>query len=190
MLSRNELAPLLIEEACRIGDRLEELALQDKNHATWIGFAYVNKTWSLDALLEDLYAGSSGIILSLAWLGSFGFGKYTDLARRALNTLRARLEDRGKDIRSIGAFDGWGGIIYMLSHLAALWQDAELISYANSMVHRLPELIDQDKSLDVVGGCAGCIGALLALHEVSPSDKALACRCSMWRQAGSEGPAS
>jgi type 2 lantibiotic biosynthesis protein LanM len=174
VLSRNELAPLLIEEARRIGDRLEELSLQDKHHATWIGFAYVNKTWSLDALLEDLYAGSSGIILSLAYLGSFGFGKYTELARRALNTLRARLENTGKDIRSIGAFDGWGGIIYVLSHLAVLWQDAELISYANSMVDRLPGLIDQDNSLDVVGGCAGCIGALLALDQVSPSDKARA----------------
>ena len=62
----------------------------------------------------------------------------------------------------------------MLSHLAALWQDAELISYANSIVERLPSLIDQDKSLDVIGGCAGCIGALLALNRVSPSDEALA----------------
>jgi type 2 lantibiotic biosynthesis protein LanM len=174
ILSRKELAPLLIEEARRIGDRLEELSLQDENHATWIGFAYVKKSWSLDALYEDLYAGSSGIILSLAYLGSFSFDRYTELARRSLNTLRARLENTGKNIRSIGAFDGWGGIIYMLSHLAALWQDAELISYANSMVERLPELIDKDESLDVIGGCAGCIGALLALNQVSPSDKALA----------------
>jgi class II lanthipeptide synthase len=182
MLNRGELAPLLIEEACRIGDRLEELALKEEHDATWIGFAFVNKTWSLDALFEDFYAGSSGIILALAWLGSFsappgrpsGIDKYSRLARRALNTLRARLENRGEHLRSIGAFDGWGGIIYMLSHLAILWRDAELISYANSMVDRLPELIDQDKSLDVVGGCAGCIGALLALHHVSPSDKTLA----------------
>jgi len=174
ILGRNELAPLLIEEARRIGDRLEELALQENDHATWIGFAYVNKTWSLDALFEDLYAGSSGIILSLAYLGSFGFDKYTTLARRGLHTLRARLETRRENIRSIGAFDGWGGMLYMLSHLAALWQDAELISYANSIVERLPSLIDQDKSLDVIGGCAGCIGALLALNRVSPSDEALA----------------
>ncbi|HXA86920.1 MAG TPA: type 2 lanthipeptide synthetase LanM family protein [Candidatus Dormibacteraeota bacterium] len=174
ILSRKELAPLLIEEACRIGARLEELSLQDENHATWIGFSYVKKSWSLDALFEDLYAGSSGIILSLAYLGSFGFDRYTKLARRALNTLRARLEDSGKNLRSIGAFDGWGGIIYMVCHLAALWQDEELISFANSMVEDLPELIDKDESLDVIGGCAGCIGALLALHEISPSEKVLA----------------
>jgi type 2 lantibiotic biosynthesis protein LanM len=173
-LSRKELAPLLIEEARRIGERLEELSLQDGTHATWIAFAYVKKTWSLDALLEDLYAGSAGIILALAYLGSFGFGRYTELARHALNTLRARLEDRGKHMRSIGAFDGWGGIIYLLSHLGALWQDAELISYAESIVDRLPELIDKDESLDVIGGCAGCIGALLSLHHVAPSDKTLA----------------
>jgi type 2 lantibiotic biosynthesis protein LanM len=173
VLRRNELAPRLIAEARRIGDRLEELALQDEHDAAWIGFAYVNKTWSLDTILEDLYAGSSGIILVLAYLGSFGFGKYTELARRALHSLRARLENRGKHLRSIGAFDGWGGIIYMLSHLAALWRDSELISYANSLVDRFPDLIDQDKALDVVGGSAGCIGALLALHHVSPSEKGL-----------------
>jgi type 2 lantibiotic biosynthesis protein LanM len=174
ILNREELAPLLIEEAHRIGERLEELSLQDENNATWIAFAYVKKTWSLDALLEDLYAGSAGIILALAYLGSFGFDRYTELARRALSTLRARLEDRGKHIRSIGAFDGWGGIVYLLSHLAALWQDAELISYANTIVDRLPELIDKDESLDVIGGCAGCIGALLSLYQVAPSDKTLA----------------
>jgi type 2 lantibiotic biosynthesis protein LanM len=172
-LSRKELAPLLIEEARKIGDRLEELSLQDKHDATWIGFAYTNKTWSLDPLSEDLYAGSSGIILALAYVGSFGFEKHTVLARRALNTLKKRLETTAKNIRSIGAFDGWGGIIYMHSHLAALWQDAELMAYAHSLVERLPDLIDQDNSLDVVGGCAGCIGALLALDRVSPSGPAL-----------------
>src|SRR4051812_673569 len=174
ILSRKELAPLLIEEARRIGEWLEELSLQDENNATWIAFAYMKKTWSLDALLEDLYAGSAGIILALAYLGSFGFDRYTELARRALNTLRARLEDRGKHMHSIGAFDGWGGIIYLLSHLAALWQDPELISYAESIVDRLPGLINQDESLDVIGGCAGCIGALLTLEQISPSDKTLA----------------
>jgi lantibiotic modifying enzyme len=62
----------------------------------------------------------------------------------------------------------------MLSHLAVLWKDMGLISYANSIVDRLPALIDQDTSLDVIGGCAGCIGALLALDRIAPSDKALA----------------
>ncbi|HET9167610.1 MAG TPA: type 2 lanthipeptide synthetase LanM family protein, partial [Candidatus Angelobacter sp.] len=174
IVGREQLVPRLIEEARRVGDRLEELALQEEHHVTWIGFAYVNKIWSLDPLFEDLYGGSSGIILALAYLGSFGFSKFTDLARRALNTLRTRLEHSSEHMRSIGAFDGWGGIIYMLSHLAALWQDEELISYANRMVDRLPELVSKDKSLDIIGGSAGCIGALLALDRTSASDKTLA----------------
>ena len=174
IVGREQLAPQLIEEARRVGSRLEELALQEEHHATWIGFAYVNKIWSLDPLLEDLYGGSSGIILALAYLGSFGFDNFTALARCALKTLRARLENNTDHIRSIGAFDGWGGIIYMLSHLAVLWQDAELIAWANTMVDRVPELLNNDKSLDIIGGCAGAIGALLALNKVSSSDKALA----------------
>jgi type 2 lantibiotic biosynthesis protein LanM len=173
IVSRKQLAPRLIEEARRVGTRLQELALQEEQHATWIGFAYVNKIWSLDPLFEDLYGGSSGIILALAYLGSFGFSEFTELARRALNTLRTRLENKNEHIRSIGAFDGWSGIIYMLSHLAALWQDAELLSYAGSLLDRLPGLLDHDKSLDIIGGCAGCIGALLALERVAGSDKAL-----------------
>ncbi len=172
--SRKQLRPMLIEEACRIGDRLEELSLQDGSHVTWIGFAYLNKIWSLDALLEDLYGGSSGVILALAYLGSFGFDRYTQLARRAFRTLQIRLESTGQYLYSIGAFSGWGGIIYMLSHLGALWNDPELFSYALGVVDRLPELIEKDEALDVVGGCAGCIGGLLALHKVLPSDKVLA----------------
>lgn len=185
--SRKQLRSALIEEACRVGDRLAELALQDGMHAGWIGFAYVKKIWSLDALLEDLYGGSPGLILALAYLGSFGFppqrgkagrvgnpGKYTELARRAMRALRIRLEDTARQPRTIGAFNGWSGIIYLLSHLGALWNDPELLSYAHSLVERLPELIGKDEALDMVGGCAGCIASLRALYKVSPSEKVLA----------------
>ena len=201
--SRMQLRSALIEEACRVGDRLVELALQDGTHAGWIGFAYVKKSWSLDALLEDLYGGSPGVILVMAYLGSFGFPpqhaktgrtstpkrataahfgdpgvgnpeKYTELARRAMRTLRIRLEDTARPPRTIGAFNGWSGIIYLLSHLGALWHDQELLSYAHSLVERLPELIEKDEALDMVGGCAGCIGSLLALYKVSPSERVLA----------------
>lgn len=171
--TRKQLRPAMIEEACRIGDKLEELSIQDGPYVTWIGFAYLNKTWSLDALLEDLYGGSTGLILALAYLGSFGFDKYTDLARRALGTLKARLEESGRFLHSIGAFSGWGGIIYVLSQLGALWNDEEVFSYAHNLIDRLPELIEKDDALDLVGGCAGCIGSLLALDKVSPSKKLL-----------------
>jgi class II lanthipeptide synthase len=187
MLGHAELAPRLVEEARRIGDRLEELSVREGDNAAWIGFAHVNKTWSLDAVAEDLYAGAPGIILALAYLGAFsgrtrgnrGFDKYTGLARHALNTLRARLQITGKQVHSIGAFDGWGGIIYVLAHLSALWGDQELIAYASTVVERIPELVEQDESLDIIGGCAGCIGALLVLDRVSPSQKivAVAAQC-------------
>jgi type 2 lantibiotic biosynthesis protein LanM len=134
----------------------------------------VSKTWSLDSLLEDMYGGSPGLIFALAYLGSFGFEKYTDLARRALTTLRIRFEDTGQHLSSIGAFSGWGGTIYMLSHLGALWNDPELFSFALGLVDRLPELIEKDESLDLVGGSAGCIGGLLALDRVTFDEKVLA----------------
>jgi type 2 lantibiotic biosynthesis protein LanM len=171
--SRGDLRGELIEEAGRIGRHLEDLALFDGADVTWIGFAFANKVWSLDALLEDLYAGSSGVILALAYLGWLGPSRYTELARRALATLKTRLETTGRYIYSIGAFNGWGGIIYTLSHLAALWSDPELISWADKIVDLLPPLIEKDEGLDLVGGSAGCIGGLLSLHRVSRSATAL-----------------
>lgn len=169
--NRDQLHSMLIEEACRIGNRLEDLSLQDGSHVAWIGFNYSNKVWSLDGLLEELYGGSPGLILPLAYLGSFGFDRYTELARRALGTLRIRLESTGEYLKAIGAFSGWGGIIYMLSHLGTLWNDPELFAYAHGLIDCLPGYIEKDDALDVVGGCAGCIGSLLALHKVSPSEK-------------------
>ncbi len=172
--SRKQLRSALIEEACRAGARLAELALQDGTYAGWIGFAYVKKRWSLDALQEDLYGGSPGLILVLAYLGSFGFGKYTELARRAMRALRTRLEDTARQPRTLGAFNGLSGLIYLLSHLGALWNDTDLLSHAHSLVQQLPELIQKDEALDMVGGCAGCIGSLLALYKISPSHEVLA----------------
>src|SRR5262249_3304881 len=61
-----------------------------------------------------------------------------------------------------------------LSHLAALWQQPELLAEADALVGRLPDLIERDEVLDVIGGAAGCLGALLALDRYAPSAAALA----------------
>jgi type 2 lantibiotic biosynthesis protein LanM len=73
----------------------------------------------------------------------------------------------------IGAFDGLGGIIYVLSHLSVLWKRADLAAQAEDLALALGRLVERDTRLDIVGGAAGGIAGLATLHAIRPSAGAL-----------------
>lgn len=178
--SGDELRARAIEQATAIGDRLLRIALRDGDHVAWIGLTFSDMRWSLLPLGEDLYSGSPGVILALAWLGRVsGEARYVEAARRALETLKPRIDRAAADLKGVGAFHGWGSLIYTFTHLGALWNDPALFAAAEGFVERLPPLIDDDAELDVIGGSAGCLGTLLSLHRVHPSRRTLdaATRC-------------
>lgn len=179
-MEREELQEKLIEAARNVGDRLSALALRGEHDVAWIGLAFSNQQWGLVPLLEDLYGGACGLLLSLAYLGEVtSEERYTSLAQTALQTMQRRLIYTKQTFNSIGAFNGLGGLIYALSHLSVLWKDASLLNELEELLERLPELIEQDDDLDVVGGSAGCIGSLLSLQACAPSERirALAVQC-------------
>jgi type 2 lantibiotic biosynthesis protein LanM len=167
---------LCLEKAKAVGDRLELLALRGDSDATWIGVTLVGgKHWTLQPLNWSLYDGISGVAFFLAYLGAVTEEKrYTHLARAALKTLQHQVRQNESLIKSIGGFSGWGGIIYTLSHLGVLWQQPELLEEAAGFVGVVRAKISQDERLDVIDGAAGCIGSLLALYSVFPSDDILA----------------
>ena len=70
-------------------------------------------------------------------------------------------------------------MIYTLTHLGVLWNEAKLIVQAEEIVNMLPVQIDQERQLDIIGGAAGCILSLLSLYRISQSQKTLdsAIRC-------------
>jgi type 2 lantibiotic biosynthesis protein LanM len=118
---------------------------------------------------NDFYEGLPGVAFFLACLGSVtGDERYGRLARAALETLRHSLAMRPDAVTSIGAFAGWGGLLYTWTHLAVLWRDADLLAETEAFVERLPGLIDKDESLDIIDGSAGCILALLSLEKCLP----------------------
>ncbi|MCC5643626.1 type 2 lantipeptide synthetase LanM family protein [Nostoc sp. CHAB 5824] len=165
----------LLAAAISVGDRLEMLALRGQDDATWLGLTFTNKRhWSLLPLGPDLYDGIPGIVLFLAYLGAITQEqRYTDLAQLALATLRRWIEQRKSHIRWIGAFNGWGGIIYTLVHLSTLWKQPELLAEAEALVALLPNLLGQDEELDIISGSAGCIGSLINLYCSQPSSQTL-----------------
>ncbi|HEU5368697.1 MAG TPA: lanthionine synthetase LanC family protein [Ktedonobacterales bacterium] len=72
---------------------------------------------------------------------------------------------------------GWADV--PVSHLGSLWKEAALFQEAEELARLLPDLIEQDQQLDIIGGAAGCIAGLLSLYAVAPSPTMLelATRC-------------
>jgi type 2 lantibiotic biosynthesis protein LanM len=170
----------LLTAARAVGDRLEMLAVRGEDDVTWIGLNHMNAgNAAVIPLGVDLYDGVPGIALFLAYLGEMtGEDRFTTLAQRTLTNIRRAIEaDRSGSrgaLTSIGAFSGWGGLIYTLTHLGSLWSKPALIDEADALAELLPGLIDQDEAFDIIGGAAGCIGALLTLHRAAPSNRTLA----------------
>ena len=163
----------LLTAACKIGDRLEELALGGEE-VCWLGLGpHDEKTWKLSPLGSDFYDGLPGVILFLAYLGAVsGTARYTKLAQAALTALRRQMTE-GPGLTLVGGFIGWGGLIYCFTHLGALWRDEELLAEAQSAVEKAAALIQRDEHLDVTCGVAGLALALHGAYRATGSQKAL-----------------
>ena len=171
-LSPEELRESLLRHARAVGEWFSAMAVREEGYASWIGLEYRNQQWSLEPTPEDLYAGLPGIALFLGFLGEIDRDPAaTGLARAAVATLRLQLEARPDDGQeaSIGAFQGWGGIVWTLAHLGRLWQDTELLAATERMAERISLLLAADGDLDLIGGAAGAVLGLLALYRACPS---------------------
>jgi type 2 lantibiotic biosynthesis protein LanM len=159
-----------LEAARAVGDRLAELAFREPGKASWLGLAGAGEQLSLRPLDIDLYGGLPGLALFLGFLGDVAQEPlYSELAREALATVLSRLEGPSEVLENPGAFSGVGGIVYVLAHLGGLWRQENLLDEAQRLARRWETRIESDETLDLVGGCAGFLGALLALHRRRPS---------------------
>jgi class II lanthipeptide synthase len=166
----------LLKMTYRIADRLERLALRGKDDATWIGLTMVNeRSWSLKPLGIDLYSGLPGVALFLACLGDLtGEDRYTALARSASRNMQRQIEKLRSSLLSIGGFSGWGGVIYVLTRLGALWRERVFFEQAEDLIDVVSNLIERDEDYDIISGSAGCIGGLLSFHHLTGSPRSLA----------------
>jgi len=173
-------AERLLAKAVQVGERLAELGLEDEadpseRSVSWLGLSLIhNRLWQLLPLGQDLYNGLPGVALFLAHLGAVsGEERFTELASLTVTNIRSSLEELREHLKGVGGFSGWGGLVYTLSHLGSLWNDSSLLEDAKAILPLLPPLIEDDDELDIITGCAGCAGGLLALHRVAPDSGAL-----------------
>ena len=161
----------VLAAADAIGDRLDTLAIRGVDDASWIGLELDRGlAWTVESSGLDLDAGVPGMALFLAYLGvTTGNQQAAATADRALASIRHAIADRSSPITAIGAFEGLGGLIYVWSHLATLWNRADLAVEAEGFARTLSDSVDEDDRFDVFGGSAGAILALRSLQQVRPS---------------------
>jgi type 2 lantibiotic biosynthesis protein LanM len=165
----------LLQAARTVGDRLCEQAVHGPDSANWLTLVMANeRDWQLTTTGMDLYDGLSGIILTLAYLGKVtGEVRYTALARAGLRTLRRKADTFQGHLKSVGAFGGWGSLVYLYSHLFALWGDERVLPDASVAVDELRAVAREDEAFDIIGGSAGALLALLSLYRVTHSQPVL-----------------
>src|SRR6185369_12175920 len=131
----------LLGAARSVGDRLESLAVRDARipGVSWIGLSILGDHWALVPL------GPAA-----------GEPRFTALAAEALDSARRQLAGGAADLPVTGAFIGWGGVIYTLVHLAALWDNPALLAEAEALATGpLTALLDSDPAWDLMAGTSG-----------------------------------
>ncbi|WNG54492.1 type 2 lantipeptide synthetase LanM [Archangium gephyra] len=170
----------LLAASAAVATRLAELSFRGPAQARWlVPRRLEGRHWTLGETGPDLYFGLSGITLFLAWLGAVsGAPHHRELAEAAAATLRGQVRSASGrrptlKLDKVGAFDGWGGVLYACTHLGALWREPAFWDEAEAALERVSPAIDADVHHDLLSGKAGCLLSLLRLARHRPSSQAL-----------------
>ncbi|HET7436169.1 MAG TPA: type 2 lanthipeptide synthetase LanM family protein [Thermoanaerobaculia bacterium] len=176
-----ELTKPLIENAVRaIADRIDTLAVRAEDDVNWIGLTLIGgRQWTLLPLAYDLYNGTLGPMLFLAYAGDrLREPRYSDLARIAMDAVLRRLatirdEDAALRLPSIGGYAGPGSLVHALTLAGQLFHDDRALAAAERLLHFVAQRIPHDDSFDVINGSAGAILNTLTLWRATGSPAAL-----------------
>jgi type 2 lantibiotic biosynthesis protein LanM len=170
-----------IAEANRIAAEISGYAVRRGSGAAWIGLDWLgdSEVFQLVCLGPDLYNGAAGIAVFLAAHATvIGNGDSGELAVAALSHIRRSLKGRNaaRVARALGTggATGLGSVVYALAITAKCLNNSDLLADAEAAAKLITdEIIAADKQLDVIGGSAGAILALLRLYRDSNSADAL-----------------
>ncbi len=190
--SMSEAVPALdrrqaLEAACDIADTIRSRALVSKNgDPSWVTIlSSEDERWFyVGDMKYDLYQGNLGVGVFFAAMEVLKSGSgYGDFAYSSISLVRRWLKlAKPIDIDhfGIGGLSGLGSLIYGLTTMSSILDDRVLREEALRATELVSEkVIDGDVILDIFGGTAGMLCALLALFRVSRDpailNKALRC---------------
>jgi lantibiotic modifying enzyme len=175
----------LLAEAARIGDALVATMIEGEDElrsASWIApqiIASDDEQWTPGTPGSDLYGGGAGIALTLAGLArETRDGRYRDAALRVLEPIEAKFcegFDTGAQLAT-GGMGGLGGTIYAVSTARRLLDlpgqagPARLAAMLADMVGTRQRPPRPDYDIEIIGGVAGALAVVLALHRHAVSD--------------------
>lgn len=160
---------IFLETADRIAFRLCRDAFWDEDRCTWLGWSMeaIGTTWqaAYRSFAGDLYSGSSGVCLFLAEL--YGVTGDVRLRKTIEGGVRHALShmDSMTGSARIGFYSGVSGIAYALARIAEILNDEALSVQALNAIAGLNTIEPDVRLLDVIGGSAGAIPALLVLGQ-------------------------
>lgn len=174
-----------LQQAEEIAAEIQQQAICGTDSSlTWIGLTYFPdiERCQFQPLGMTFYDGTGGIALFLAALAQVtGNSQFGDFALRALLPIRQFFLSADQDyVREItqelgiGGASGIGSIVYSLVKISqflnmpALDEDALRIAKLIT-----PEMIATDQKCDIIGGAAGAVLGLLALHQHTRESDAL-----------------
>lgn len=172
----------LVADALAIADRIRLEALGDPaSGVAWMTARYhfAMQRFQLEVSGPGLYDGGAGVGLFFAALEHVtnGGAGHRDLALGAVVPLRRDLRGNGRPLAresGIGGASGTGSFVYGLTRMGTLLGDEALLDDALRAARLIgPEELAADRAHDVVGGAAGAILGLLALHDATGDADAL-----------------
>ena len=172
----------LLDEALSIADEIRKAAISSPDgSATWITLAYYAEAqrWQIQPMAPRLYDGVCGTSLFLAAVeAATGGAGFRSLALAGFRTATSYLDGAasGRLLFEAGIGAGLGGssLVYALTRAAMLLGEEPLLDEAERAARLItPERIAEDRRLDLLGGSAGAIVALLALADVRASGEML-----------------
>ncbi|MFH9400569.1 type 2 lanthipeptide synthetase LanM [Streptomyces sp. NPDC017638] len=167
----------LLAAARELGDLLVRRAHRGRGRANWLGVELLGERYRrLAPCGADLGHGYPGAALFLAQLAALtGEDRYAGTARAALRPLPrlldrlAALPDADLGVVGSGGFTGLGGILYALTRISAVLDDAGLRALVEPAAALTVRAAAAERPTGVLDGTAGGLAALLAAHRTYPS---------------------
>ncbi|AZK47307.1 type 2 lanthipeptide synthetase LanM family protein [Paenibacillus lentus] len=164
-----------LREAIRIGEYIKDIAIYGDDGCTvsWISMGMdMDEKLIYKATELGLYNGVTGIAYFYMYLGKeTGNPAFIDMTNLCINTA---LEMIKKNVdKNISVFTGYGSLLFLLMHKANLFNDDKAVKEGHELLGILEGLIDEDKHLDIISGCAGTMITCIDFYKLFRDEKAL-----------------